>query len=126
MVSAPYLVALVTVLGCSALTTAHKNPAAEIAHRLEQRAAPSGRGCYKKPEKGYSEGVYDEYQTTGACKMVCDDSGKSGMAIDGWGMCYCVDKLPPSSSKLDDKKCDKPCYAWPTENCGFAPEPTMM
>lgn len=80
-------------------------------------------GCYKSA--GSLELMKDiEYNSNGACGIVCveDDVaagnlGYSVLAMSSKTKCYCGNKLPSSSDKVDDDKCSMPCPGYDLETC---------
>ncbi|KAK5991354.1 hypothetical protein PT974_09635 [Cladobotryum mycophilum] len=56
------------------------------------------------------------YQTNGLCEGFC--RSKSAFAVTQGNGCWCTDFFPDEGSRVDTKKCDFPCPAYPLEDCG--------
>ncbi|KAJ3522413.1 hypothetical protein NM208_g12870 [Fusarium decemcellulare] len=56
------------------------------------------------------------YQTNGLCHDFCIDD--YAFAITQDKLCWCSNYVPSKSTQEDTSKCDIPCPAWPSENCG--------
>ncbi|KAJ4326275.1 Cell wall integrity and stress response component 4 [Fusarium piperis] len=56
------------------------------------------------------------YQTNGLCHDFCIDD--YAFAITQDKLCWCSNYVPSQSTQEDTSKCDIPCPAWPSENCG--------
>ncbi|KAM0435935.1 hypothetical protein ACHAPT_002827 [Fusarium lateritium] len=56
------------------------------------------------------------YQTNGLCHDFCID--EYAFAITQDKLCWCSNYVPSKSTQEDTSKCDIPCPAWPSENCG--------
>ncbi|KAJ5864652.1 uncharacterized protein N7529_006568 [Penicillium soppii] len=74
-------------------------------------------GCYSDVGNMKNQGPYT-YQSPGYCRNKCSAQGHTVAALSRGNMCYCGDKLPSESAKIDDDKCDTVCLGYPAETCG--------
>jgi cell wall integrity and stress response component len=74
-------------------------------------------GCFKSPGDGKLE-KKDVGQSQGACRVLCQKGKRKYAATTNAEFCYCSDKLPQESEKVDNDLCDQPCKGYPFEPCG--------
>ncbi|KAI9777717.1 MAG: hypothetical protein M1839_008636 [Geoglossum umbratile] len=74
--------------------------------------------CYSSSDPLQSEGPYT-YQSSGYCQKLCVETyNKPVMGLTEGSDCWCGDKLPANSTKVDDSKCNNPCTGFDKEKCG--------
>ncbi|KAI9797984.1 MAG: hypothetical protein M1833_005040 [Piccolia ochrophora] len=76
------------------------------------------KGCYSTGGSLKDQG-YDLFQTDGKCQTeICFPQQKSVMALTEGSHCWCGDKLPPLSRKVDDTECNTGCTGSKLVSCG--------
>ncbi|CAG7918229.1 unnamed protein product [Penicillium olsonii] len=80
-------------------------------------SSTASMGCYSEVDSMKSQGPFT-FQSPGHCQEQCSSKGFKVAALSRGDMCYCGDKLPAESAKVDDDKCDLTCPGWPEEKCG--------
>jgi cell wall integrity and stress response component len=73
-------------------------------------------GCFATSTPLESHGDY-LYQSPGNCQLVCLQEGKDVFGVSDGKTCWCGDKIPPASSKVDDSSCDTICGGTDKEKC---------
>lgn len=73
-------------------------------------------GCYSAIESFQNQGPYT-YQSPGHCQAQCADKNFKVAALSRGNMCYCGNKIPSESVKVDDDKCDIACTGWAAGSC---------
>ena len=73
-------------------------------------------GCFKSPGDG-KLATKDVGQSQGACRNTCMKSKKKYASTTNAEFCYCGDKLPSESDKVDNDLCNQPCKGYPFEPC---------
>lgn len=75
------------------------------------------KGCFSSSEPLEDQGSYT-FQTQGNCQPICVGLEYPVMALVNGSNCFCGNKLPAKSSKVDDDKCNTPCNGYPQDDCG--------
>jgi len=74
--------------------------------------------CYSSSDPLESQGPYT-YQSSGYCQKLCVETfNKPVMGLSEGSDCWCGDKLPANSTKVENSKCDAPCAGFDKEKCG--------
>lgn len=75
------------------------------------------QGCWKSPGSMEDQGA-DTFQSSGNCRVECNALNKLVMALTKGSNCWCGDKLPPKSQKVDMDLCQThKCPGYPSEKC---------
>jgi len=105
--------AAVALLGASHVAAEY--PAAALVYR--QFKTLVYQGCYSS-STGLSKNDTYQFQSKGYCQQQCVPQDSPVQATSNSDECWCGDSVPPSSSKVDDSKCDGPCTGYGVEMCG--------
>jgi len=76
-------------------------------------------GCFASMGELKENATIHQYQSKGRCaEELCKGLDKPVAGLIGGNRCFCGDKYPPESSKVDLLKCNIPCAGYPHEACG--------
>jgi cell wall integrity and stress response component len=75
-------------------------------------------GCFSDPGDLIDMGPYT-FQAKGWCQPLCVRLGKPILAFVNGTNCFCGDKQPDSSSKVDDDNCNLGCTGYPLDSCKY-------
>jgi cell wall integrity and stress response component len=82
--------------------------------------------CYSSSDPLQDQGPYT-YQSSGYCQKLCVETfNKPVMGLSEGTDCWCGDKLPANSTKVDSSKCNAPCAGFDQEKCTFIEANTMV
>jgi len=74
--------------------------------------------CYSSSDPLEDKGPYT-YQSSGYCQKLCVEThNKPVMALTEGSDCWCGDKLPANSTRVDNSNCNAPCAGFDKEKCG--------
>lgn len=107
-------------LAVTSVLLAATSAAADGFQILPRGASGTLVGCYSAVP-GYGDTKSWTYQSSGWCLDRCYGESKAAFALTGGSNCICGDTLPPSSDKVSDDKCNKPCSGWPDDMCMLIP-----
>lgn len=114
MLFSSILAAAVALVGAS-VTDASPNKI-NLAREPVARFGSKYMGCYDSIN-GFKKENTTQFQTESECGIKhCVPLGKPVIAINDQD-CYCADKLPSKSHKVDDKKCSQICPGYDKDNC---------
>jgi cell wall integrity and stress response component len=73
-------------------------------------------GCYSSIGELQQNGT-STFNSQGSCTTACEAIG-AYVAASQVNSCYCGDKYPPASTRVDSSQCDEPCPGFAREACG--------
>ena len=80
------------------------------------RGSDTVRGCFSSKGE-LTLMTSSSSNSRGKCNESCRLKNKN-VAATSLDDCFCGDKYPPSSAKVDDDKCGEPCPSYDLEACG--------
>ena len=80
------------------------------------RGSDKVRGCYASKGE-LTLLTLEDANSRGVCNEACRAKNKN-VAATSLDDCFCGDKYPPKSTKVDDDKCGEPCPGYGLEACG--------
>jgi len=76
------------------------------------------KGCFSSNGGATLANDTDIYNSRGQCQKVCIKLEKSVLLVSNAMECWCGNKFPAASTKVDDSSCNTPCAGYPLETCG--------
>ena len=78
----------------------------------------TAQGCFSS-STGMTLNSTQEYNSRGSCGDQCYAINSATFAMTDRNLCYCGDVLPPSSTKVNDSKCNINCPGFGSESCKY-------
>lgn len=77
---------------------------------------PTYAGCFSNSGSLVDQGLYT-YQALGWCQPWCVRQNLPVIGFSNGTNCWCGNKLPPASDKVDDSECSVPCNGYDKDKC---------
>jgi hypothetical protein len=75
-------------------------------------------GCFSNPGSLASQGHYT-FQSAAYCMQLCTRAQKTVFGLTKGSECWCGDKVPPDTDKVDEKECNLACTGYLLSTCEY-------